>query len=416
MPSVQSPLFSPLTIGGLTIPGRVIKTATSETRATADGYVTPELIDFYAPMARSGVPLIISGNLYTTPGGKSTPRQLGADEDAKIPALAKLVDAVHAHGTRIFAQISHAGRQLVPGFAGVAEAVSASDVVDQSSGTRPRPLTLPEVKRVIDEFGDAAARCQRAGFDGIQIHAGHGYLISQFLTPYTNKRTDQYGGSLENRARFLREIHTAIRTRVGPGYPVIVKLNGADELPVQGMKTPELIEVAQMLERDGLNGVEVSVGHYQSGFPIVRGTFWRCLRAMGQGAVRFHAPARRIAFSMIWPFAAVLANLVWGPREGFNLPYARQFKQALSIPVICVGGFLTRQAMEDALTKGSCDAVSAGRAFIADPLLYQHLREDRQGPKCVDCNACVGLVGTQPVDCYHPRVRAEKDAMLAALR
>ena len=411
----ESPLFKPLAIGPLTIPGRVIKSATSETRATADGFVTPQLIDFYEPMARSGVPLIISGNLYTSLDGRSTPRQLGADDDRKIPALKQLVDAVHLHGTRIFAQISHAGRQLVPGFAGVSEAVSASDVTDRSSGTRPRPLSAAEVTRVIEQFGKAAARCQQAGFDGVQIHAGHGYLVNQFLTPYTNKRTDEYGGSFENRVRFLRDIYRAIRARVGAAYPIIVKLNGSDYLPLRpGLKTPELVQIAQIMEQEGVAAVEVSVGHYESGFPIVRGRFWRCMSGMRHGSVQHYPPSRRMGFSMMWPLVALVSNVLWRPREGFNLQYARHFKHALSIPVICVGGFLTRPAMEAAVEQGFCDAVSAGRAFIADPLLYRHLREGTSGPRCNDCNACVGVIGMQPIDCYHPRVRAEKDAMLAA--
>jgi 2,4-dienoyl-CoA reductase-like NADH-dependent reductase (Old Yellow Enzyme family) len=411
-----SPLFRAFAIGRLTIPGRLIKTATSETRGTGDGFVTQELIAFYEPMARGGVPLIISGNLYTSIDGRSTPRQLGADDDRKIPALKQLVDAVHAHGSKMFAQISHAGRQLVPGFAGVSESVSASDVVDQSSGIRPRPLATAEIKRIIEQFGTAAGRCQQAGFDGVQIHAGHGYLISQFLTPYTNIRTDEYGGSFENRLRFLREIVREIRSRVGPGYPVIVKLNGSDYLPFRpGLKTPELVRVAQIMEQDGIDAVEVSVGHYESGFPIVRGTFWRCMRGMLKGSVLHYAPQRRVGFTVMWPLVAIVSSILWRPREGFNLEYARQFKQALSIPVISVGGFLTRQAMEGALAAGSCDAVSAGRAFIADPLLYQHVRDQTAGPRCVDCNACVGVIGTQPLDCYHPRVRAEKDAMLSRL-
>jgi 2,4-dienoyl-CoA reductase-like NADH-dependent reductase (Old Yellow Enzyme family) len=415
--SPDSPLFKPLALGGITIPGRLIKSATSETRGTTDGLVTPELIEFYEPMARSGVPLIISGNLYTSVEGRSTPRQLGADEDRKIPALKGLVDVVHGRGTKIFAQISHAGRQLVPGFAGVPEAVSASDVTDRTSGTTPRPLTNAEVKRVVTQFGEAAARCQAAGFDGVQIHAGHGYLINQFLTPYTNKRTDEYGGSFENRLRFLREIYSAIRATVGTAYPLIVKLNGSDALPLRpGLNTPDLVRIAQTLEQDGVAAVEITVGHYESGFPIVRGTFWRMMRGMLKGSVRYYPPERRAGFTVMWPLVALASNVLWSAREGFNLEYARQFKRALSIPVICVGGFLTRQAMETAIADGSCDAVSAGRAFIADPLLYRHLLEGTTGPRCNDCNACVGVIGVEPLDCYHPRVRAEKDAMLATLR
>lgn len=118
---------------------------------------------------------------------------------------------------------------------------------------------------------------------------------------------------------------------------------------------------------------------------------------------------------MFWPLLAVAFNLIWRPREGFNQRYTQAFKARLSIPVICVGGFLTREAMQAAIARGLCDIVSAGRAFIADPLLYRHLRENEPGPRCVDCNACIGHLGAQPVDCYHPAVRAQKDAMLARL-
>jgi 2,4-dienoyl-CoA reductase-like NADH-dependent reductase (Old Yellow Enzyme family) len=323
---------------------------------------------------------------------------------------------VHARGTKIFAQLNHSGRQVIPSFAGLPEAVSASSVKDLSTGTRPRPLTVAEIERIVQQFADAAARCKQAGFDGVQIHAGHGYLINQFLTPYTNERTDDYGGSFDKRLRFLRDVHRAMRARVGKDYPVIIKINGSDYLPLRpGLKTPELVEIAKAMEREGIDAVEVSVGQYESGFPMVRGTFGRCLSHMLSGGVRHLVWWRRIAFSLFWPLLAVIFNLLFKGREGFNLDYARQFKQALSIPVICVGGFHSREAMQAAIEQGLCDAVSVGRGFIADPLLYRHLREGTLGPRCMDCNACVGLIGTQPVDCYHPRIRAEKDAMLAAM-
>ena len=412
----ESILFTPLVVGALSIAGRIIKTATSETRATADGLATQQHIDFYLPMAKGGVPLIITGNIYTGLDGKSTPFQMGAEDDAKIPALTHLVNSVHLHGTKIFAQLNHAGRQVIPSYAGVREAVSASSVKDLSTGTRPRALTVPEIERIVQQFADAAARCKNAGFDGVQIHAGHGYLINQFLTPYTNQRTDGYGGSFEKRLRFLRDIHRTIRERVGKGYPVIIKLNGSDYLPLRpGLGTPELVKIAKAMEQEGIDAIEVSVGQYESGFPMVRGTFGRCLRNSLLGGVRHLSWWRRTSFKLLWPFMALLFNITFKGREGFNLHYARQFKQALSIPVICVGGFLSRRSMQAAIEQGLCDAISVGRGFIADPLLYRHLRGGMSGPRCVNCNACVGLIGTRPVDCYHPRVRAEKDAMLAAM-
>lgn len=417
MPSSDSVLFQPLTIGKLTIPAWVIKTATTETRSTADGHSSQLMLDFYVPMARGGVPLIITGNIYTSMDGKSTPMQPGADTDDKIPALRQLTDAVHAHGTKIFAQLNHSGRQVVPRYAGIRESLAPSRVRELTTGIKPRALTVPEIERIVREFGDAAARCKEAGFDGVQIHAAHGYLAGQFLTPYTNKRTDDYGGSFEKRLRFLREVHRAIRARVGPDYPVILKLNGSDYLPLRpGLKTPELVAIAREMEKEGVDAVEVSVGIYESGFPVVRGTFQRCLRAMLGGSVRHLPVPWRLGFTLFWPLLALLFNLLFRRREGYNLRYARQFKQALTIPVLCVGGFLTRSVMEDAIRRGECDAVSIGRGFIANPFLFQQLRDGTPGPRCVDCNACIGFVGTRPVDCYHPRVRAEKDAMLATAK
>ncbi len=417
MSDPTSILFQPLSIGRLEIAGRVVKTATSETRATEDGFATKKHIEFYEPMAIAGTPLIITGNIYTSRDGQSTPNQLGADADDKIPALAELTAAAHRHGSRIFAQLSHCGRQVVPPFVGLQNAVSASNVMDLSIGTRPRSLTIEEIRHIVDEFGDAASRCKTAQFDGVQIHAGHGYLISQFMTPHTNRRDDEYGGALEGRTKFLRDVYHAVRTRVGADFPVIIKINGSDYLPLRrGLKTRQLVEIARVMEHEGVDAIEVSVGHYESGFPVVRGTFWRCMRGMVSGSVRFLPALWRLFFTLFWPLLAVVCNLIWRPYEGYNLRYARQFKAVLSIPVICVGGFQTRERMEAAIEDRLCDAISCGRSFIADPFLYRHLKAGISGPKCVYCNACVGHIGSRALDCFHPQVRKEKDAMLVGAK
>ncbi len=416
MEAVDSPLFRPITIGRLSLPGRLIKTATAETRATHDGFVTPELLQFYIPIAQGGTPLIITGNMYVCRQGKSAPRQLGVDDDDKIAGLRQLTNAVHAHGARMFAQLNHCGRQVVPAFAGLREAVSASAVKELVTGTVPRELTLVEIERVIDAYAAAAWRCKQAGFDGVQIHAANGYLMSQFLTPHTNRRTDRYGGSFDHRLNMLREVFRAIRARVGRDFPIIIKLNGSDDLPLRhGLKTGDLVKIAQSMEAEGADAVEISVGHYESGMPMVHGTFAKCLHNMTKGGMRYLPFFRRWGFRLLWPVLAVIFDVLWPRREGFNLAYAREFRRKLSIPVICVGGFRTRAAMEAALGDDGCDMVSAGRPFLADPFFYRHLRNDEAGPRCLDCNACIGHLGSQPADCYHPVVRAQKDAMLARL-
>jgi 2,4-dienoyl-CoA reductase-like NADH-dependent reductase (Old Yellow Enzyme family) len=411
-----SPLFEPLQIGGLRVAGRVFKTATSECRASPEGFVTDLLLDFYAPIARGGTPLIISGNVYVSPQGKATHGMCGVDADDKLPGLRRLAQCVHAHGSAMFLQLNHCGRQVLAREMGLERAVSASDVYEPMMGTRPRPLSVPEIHAAVDAFAAAAARAQAAGFDGVQLHAGHGYLISQFLTPHTNRRSDEYGGSAHNRLRLLVEVHRAVRERVGREFPVILKLNGADALPLRrGLTTPELVEIARRMQDEGIDGVEISVGHYESGFPMLAGSFrgfYGNLYHRGIGR-RMSAP-RRWALRGLHPLFDRLSAWLWPPAQGFNLRFAREFKRALRIPVICVGGFHERAAMEQALAAGDADALSCGRPFIADPYLYAHLRSGRSGPRCDYCNVCLARAGSEPVDCHNPRVRPHKDAMLAA--
>ncbi len=414
MPEGTSLLFSPITIGTLELPARLFKTATAETRATADGVVTDEVEAFYRLLAKGETPLIITGNIYVSRQGKSAPRQLGADHDDKIAGLSRIPAIVHRHGGRIFAQLNHCGRQVVPDFVGAADVVSASGVTDLLTGTRPRALGSDEIGRIVCKFADAAVRCREAGFDGVQLHSANGYLLSQFLTPYTNRRGDEYGGSLEGRTRFAREILAAIRTRCGADFPVVIKMNGADRLPLRdGLSPVELAQAARTMEEAGIDAVEISVGHYESGFPMVCGSFDLCLRHMVRGSMAQLPLLRRTAMRVLRPLVAFASNHLWPGREGFNLDYAPQFARRLQIPLICVGGFRTRPAMEAALASGDCDAVSAGRPFIADPFFFRHIRDGRPGPRCVDCNGCVGHLGAQPAECYHPQVRSEKDAMLA---
>ncbi|MBW1988891.1 MAG: NADH:flavin oxidoreductase [Deltaproteobacteria bacterium] len=411
---IESHLFKPLSLGPLTVSGRVFKTATSETRSSEDGFVTDELLEFYRPIAEAGTPLIITGNLFVSKEGKSTYRMCGADNRDKVEGLSRLADLVHSHGGAVLGQINHCGRQVLARAMGLSSAVSASDVREKIMGTKPRPLSTDEVKGVIADYVNAAQVCREAGFDGVQIHVGHGYLLNQFLTPYTNRRTDEYGGSFVRRMRILLEIYWGIRERTGEDFCVILKINGADYLPGRkGLSGADLVEVAHILQEEGVHGVEVTVGHYESGFPMIRGTFngfFEDLLAEGIGPQL--SWWRRTGVSLFRHPLAGFFNALFSPREGFNLEYARRFKQRLSIPVICVGGFQTREAMESAVARGWVDAVSCGRAMIADPYLFRHLKQGVTGPRCDWCNRCIARAGRLPVDCYNPEVKAEQEAML----
>ena len=410
----QSLLFSPIRIGKLELPGRFVKSATLEARCDGGGFVTDSLIEYYEQIARGGTPLLITGNAYFDIYSQAVPRQLAADNDDKIPGLLRLTDAAHQHGAKIFLQIYHVGRQAVPKRVGRTEALAPSPVFEPTLNVRPRAITRDEIRQSIIGFGDSATRAVKAGFDGIQIHAAHGYLINQFLTPHTNRRTDEYGGSLENRMRYFVEVYHAIRERVGAGYPVIIKINGSDDLSFRkGLRTPELVEIARRMEVEGIDAVEVTAGHYESGLTFERGNwkgFFKTVTTVGIGR---HQPwYQKGAVRLLAPLLERWLDHVAGYSEGFNLAYARQFKQMLTIPIICVGGFLRQDAMELAIASGECDMVSVARALIADPFLYRHMQEGVQGPQCDFCNACYARAAELPVDCYNERVRAQRDCML----
>jgi 2,4-dienoyl-CoA reductase-like NADH-dependent reductase (Old Yellow Enzyme family) len=412
----QNSLFTPIRIGNLELPGRFVKSATTETLCTDDGFVTDDLIEYYEKIAQGGTPLLITGNAYFNLYSKAAPRQIAADNDDKIPGLHRLADAVHGHGSKVFMQIYHVGRQASPRFVGRTDAVSPSRVFEPTLGVRPREITREEIQETVQGLADAAARGQQAGFDGIQIHAAHGYLINAFLTPHTNRRKDEYGGSFENRLRFLLEVYRAVRQRVGQDYPVILKMNGSDELRLRkGLKPDDMVKVAQRMEAEGVDAVEISAGHYESGLTFERGRWRKFFSTVTTIGVGRNLPAyHRIPVLLVAPLLDWGLRRMAGYSEGFNLRYSKLFKQALSIPVICVGGFVHREAMERAIASGECDMVSVARALIADPFLYRHMQEGVQGPECDFCNACYARAAVWPIDCYNDQVRAQRDRMLAA--
>lgn len=423
MSAAESPgqrvLATPLGIGSMTVAGRLFKSATSETRASADGFVTDELLAFYEPMAEAGTPLIVTGNLYVSPQGKSAGRQAGIDADDKIPGLREWTGLVHRYGGRLVAQLNHGGRQIARAAPGADRIVSASAVREPLYGTKPSPLRLDEMPGVVESFAAAGERAREAGFDGVQIHAAHGYLLGQFLTPHTNRRTDAYGGSLDHRARLLVEVLRGLRARLGDDYPVLVKMNGTDDLPFRrGATTEELVRVAVRLQDEGIDAVEISRGHYESWPGMIQGRYRGFFRtSLDSGAGQHSSALRKAVGRAVAPVVERAAERLRPPMEGFNLPQAELFTRALDVPVICVGGFHTRAGMEAAVDGGKADAVSAARAMIADPYLYRNVLEEAPDrPVCGYCNGCIAHFGGLPVDCYSDEIRHDRDAMIARHR
>ncbi|MAZ89486.1 MAG: NADH:flavin oxidoreductase [Cellvibrionaceae bacterium] len=413
--TINNALFEPINIGNIQLSGRFVKSATVETLCDQAGFVTAQYIQHYEELAQGGTPLIITGAASYNTFSRGVPYQLAVDHDDKIEGLKKLADTVHQYGSKIMVQIYHTARQAAPAPMGRSKAQAPSVVSEPILGVKPDAMSIEEIHESIQQYADAAERCKIAGMDGVQIHAAHGYLLSSFLTPHTNRRRDSYGGSFENRLRLLLEIYHEVRKRVGSDFPVIMKINGSDDLPYRkGLSTETLVKIAKRMEQEGIDAVEVTAGHYESGFTFERGNFKGYTRNVLKHGMGVHFSKMKRSF--MWLFAPVVDLYFQRSARfsaGFNIPYARQFTKALNVPVICVGGLNTKQQMSEALANNDCDMVSAARGLVADPYLYHHMKNNLKGPECNYCNACFSRPGVNPLDCYDPHIKAEKVQMLA---
>ena len=331
-------LFSPIQIGSLELDNRLVRSATAERLASEPiGRATPALASLWGGLARGGVGLIISGHAYVSPRGKAHPEMLGAHCDEMIPGLEILADAVHANGGRVAMQINHGGRQCAE--ACTPETLAPSPV-QGASGRLPREMTPAEITDAVEAFGEAARRAKLAGFDAVQLHGAHGYLIGQFLSPHTNRRTDAWGGDFEGRLRFLAAVCEAVRGQVGPDYPVFIKLGMMDNLQrvPDGLHMDDGVRVVSRLAGLGLDAVEVS-GGYGGGTDFV-----------GRLGVGTKAP------------------------EAYFRELAQRARAATPLPVILVGGLRSRAVMDEVLASGDADMIALCRPLIREPDLPNRLR------------------------------------------
>ncbi len=352
-------LFEAFHIGRIKIANRFVRSATWEGMCDDSGDPQDRLADYYARLAAGGVGLIISGYTYVRPDGKQLPGKMGIYSDHLIPALQKVTAAVHRKQGKIFCQLVHAGGQTSTRTIGTTP-VAPSAVACDYYPEIPRELSREEIAELIEAFAAGAVRARQAGFDGIQLHGAHGYLINQFLSPLTNQRQDDYGGSLENRMRFLDQVTRAARSAVGPDYPLTIKLTAADNLP-GGFTIDEAVLVAQQLEKIGMDAIEVSSGTAASG----------ALTPARQG---IDAP----------------------DSEAYNADFARRIKAAVGIPVGVVGGLRSGPVIKGLLDNGQADFFALSRPLIREPELVNHWREDPDYcATCISCNGCFkpGLKG-----------------------
>lgn len=336
------PLFEKVSLGGTTLRNRFVRSATGEKLATGEGLSTPPLIETIRELARGGVGMIIPGHAYVDKEGRADARQMGVHDDATIKGLSQMAEAAHQEGAAIVLQLTYAGSK-------------AERTAPNRAPKSAENMTREEIAQLVTRFGDAAERTQKAGFDGVQVHLGHGYGLCQFVSPFLNPRQDEYGGSLENRARIAVEILREVRRRVGSTYTVITKMNCDDF--IEGGTTPEtMIATAELLAQEGLDGVEMSGG---IGNPKAR---W--------GGARNYDPKDE-------------------SEEVYYRDAARAFKAKLDLPLILVGGIRRLGTAAKIVEEGLTDFISLSRPLMREPALIERWRQgDERRAACISCNGC----------------------------
>ncbi len=404
----KSVVFTPGRIGRLEIKNRLVRSATYENGATGKGEVSDALVGIYRNLAKGGSGLIITSITGVYPSAVSPRLIMRVDDDSFIQGLAKIPRAVReaAPDCTVMMQLHHPGRQVVnredaakfrpvapPAFVAyvmkhpellaphegaplIVEPTAPSAVYDAFFDRTPRALTREEIEKIIDAFAEGARRAQEAGFDGVQIHAAHGYLLSSFLSPRTNVRDDEYGGSTENRTRIIREIYRRARGKVGDHFPILIKMNTTDFLP-GGVDFDEALRIGKIITETGFTAIETSGGMYES--------LTRKQEELGWPPV-FMSEAR--------------TGIKTKDQEAYFLPGAKAIKEKTNATVILVGGLKSFSRIEEVLESGAVDFVSMSRPLIRQPDLPR-LWLSGQGPdkaECISCNACLP-VGNDPIDC-----------------
>ena len=361
----MSVMFSPAKIGNLEVKNRIVRSATYEGRGTADGEVTDDLLHMYRDLAAGQVGLIVTGFSYVMKNGRGAPYMTAIDEDDRIAGFARLAQEVHRAGGKICSQIAHCGRKTAPELTGGEIPVGPSPVPVATTNIVPREMTHGDIAKAVEAFGQAARRVKQSGFDAVQLHCAHGYLLSAFMSPYANRRADEYGGSVPNRARFLLETYREVRKEVGGDYPVLVKMN-AEDLLDGGLTLDQSARMAGWLAEEGIDAVEVSAGGAEGGVRSAR------------------------------------TGIKTPEQEAYLLPYARELKKHVgSTPLILVGGFRSPEVVERVLGEGCVDFVSICRPFIWEPHLVKRWKEgDREKARCISCNLCYSQVSSGPTYCH----------------
>jgi 2,4-dienoyl-CoA reductase-like NADH-dependent reductase (Old Yellow Enzyme family) len=344
-------LFESSEINGMKLPNRFVRSATWEGMAAEDGKVTPKLIDLMTNLAKGGVGLIITSHAYIQQHGQATPWQLGIYSNALIPGLREMTGAVHDKGGKIVLQLVHAGFFANAKLTG--QTPMAVSPVEGIAKSPRKEMTVADIREIIKAFGEAAERAKSAGFDGVPIHSAHGYLLSQFLSPMFNHRSDEYGGDIQNRARALMEVLKNVRNAVGKNYPVLVKINCQDFVE-NGLGFEDSIEVGQLLADNGIDAIELSGGILIS---------------------RKLSPTRM--------------GIKSEEKEAYYQTEAKAFREKIDVPLILVGGMRSFAVAERLVNQGITDYISMSRPLIREPDLINRWKTgDFRKAACVSDNQC----------------------------
>lgn len=394
-------VFEPSKIGSIRLNNRIIRSATTLGLGDPGGSPTRELGNAYAELAEGGVGAIITGfSIVQKNGVPGLPNALLIDRDEQINAYSDMAGASHLHNTAIIMQIGHAGRQtrrVLTGEQPVAPSPVSDKVYDEEA---PRALTDLEIKDIIQNFIKAIERARSAGYDGVQLHAAHGYLLSAFLSKDTNRREDQWGGSMENRFRIIREIYEGARKRVGD-YPILIKVNGYDFQP-NGMRVEEMAHFARMLENVGCDAIEVSCGIASDGFSTLR-----VPEIPTEAILAFHYKYKDspyIVKALLPVFAPLMVDRP-EPIINYNVCAAETIKQHVGIPVIVVGGIRTLHDIEQIIGGQMADYVSMGRPFIIEPDIVNKFKAESQAAsECISCAFCLLALSEMPAQCFYGKL------------
>ena len=345
-------LFETTKINQMKLKNRFVRSATWEGMANPDGSCSEELVDLMVKLAKGQVGLIITSHAYVNPEGQAHIRQLGIYDDRFIAGYKKMVEKIHDEGSKIIMQINHAGAKA-PVILTKSGPVGPSSM--EIKGNSCKTMTMNDIFLTIEDFKDAAVRAKNAGFDGIQLHAAHGYLLSQFLSPLFNKRTDKYGGNIKNRARFILEILCAIRQGLGKEFIVTIKLNSED-FTDGGLTQSEMLQVAAMLEQAGIDAIELSgsIGLKISKYASVR-----------EGRINSK------------------------DAEVYYRDAAKLYKTKIAVPLILVGGIRSYEVAKELIEKEEADYISLCRPLIREPGLIKRWQSGDTGKAtCISCNKC----------------------------